>query len=235
VWGTAVHVDFDRALNYAVSQIRSTLRDSAESPRYIETIPKAGYRLLASIEKAVPDPTVPEDSDAPARGLSRRRILVMGAGALSLLGAVAGLSRIMASHGRRIAVALFDNETNDSSLDRFANDLTDLLVAALTENTIGTWQVVGNAALLRQKRSFRNLEIIARELKARFVVLGQVKAGNGTQGAETRFVLAHLISMPDQAHLQVVRVLLGAVEPVAREISRSFVAALARSQANGSV
>jgi hypothetical protein len=36
-------------------------------------------------------------------------------------------------------VALFDNETNDSSLDRFANDVTDSLVVALTENTLGAY------------------------------------------------------------------------------------------------
>src|SRR4029077_10280044 len=107
-------------------------------------------------------------------------------------------------------------------------------VVALTKSTMGAYQVIGNAALLRQKRSFRDLEAIARELRARFVILGQVKAGKGTRGEEAGFVLAHLISMPDQVHLQVARVPLGEAEPVALEISRGFVAALARSQANGS-
>src|SRR5215831_7875152 len=204
VWGTEIHVDFDRALNYAVSQIRSALRDSAESPRYIETIPKAGYRLLAPVEKAAREQTVPENPDATVqdpRGWSRRRTLVIGAGAVSLLGALAGFSRMLASRaGRRIAVALFDNETNDSRLDRFANDVTDSLVVAMTERTIGAYQVIGNAALLRQKRSFRGLEVIARELRARFVVLGQVKAGKGAAAKDgtAGFVLAHLIGMPDQ-------------------------------------
>jgi len=229
VWGTEVHVDFDRALNYAVSQIRSALRDSAESPRYVETIPKAGYRLLASVEKVAREQTVPEKPNAAvqdARGWSRRRTLVVGAGAVSMLGAVAGLSRMFASRGgRRIAVALFDNETNDSRLDRFANDVTDSLVIALTESTIGAYQVIGNAALLRQKRSFRDLEVIARELKARFVILGQVKAGKGARGEEAGFVLARLISMPDQVHLQVARVPLEEAEPVAklrRKLDRLF-------------
>ncbi len=237
VWGTEVHVDFDRALNYAVSQIRSALRDSAESPRYIETIPKAGYRLLALVEKASREQAVPENPEPAvqdARGWSRRT-LVIGGGGFSLLGAAAGLSRMLAPRGgRRIAVALFDNETSDSSLDRFANDVTDSLIVALTASTMGAYQVIGNAALLRQKRSFRDLEIIARDLKARFVILGQVKAGKGTRGEEAGFVLAHLIRMPDQVHLQVARVPLGEAEPVALEISRGFVAALARSQANGS-
>jgi hypothetical protein len=49
------------------------------------------------------------------------------------------------------------------------------------------------------------------------------------------FVLAHLISMPDQVHLQVAREPLGDAEPVALEISRGFVGALSRSPANGSV
>ena len=60
------------------------------------------------------------------------------------------------------------------------------------------------------------------------------EAGEGTRSEKAGFVLAHLISMPDQVHLQVARVPLEEAEPVALEISRGFVAALARSQANGS-
>src|SRR3984893_8151008 len=49
LWPAHTFVDFDRSLNKAMTKLRSTLGDSAENPRYIETIPRHGYRFLAPI------------------------------------------------------------------------------------------------------------------------------------------------------------------------------------------
>src|SRR5580693_9338934 len=49
LWPAQTFVDFDRSLNKAMTKLRSALSDSAESPRYIETIPRHGYRFLAPI------------------------------------------------------------------------------------------------------------------------------------------------------------------------------------------
>jgi DNA-binding winged helix-turn-helix (wHTH) protein len=51
VWGEELFVDFERGLNACIQQIRGALNDDAEAPRYIETLPKRGYRFLASVEK----------------------------------------------------------------------------------------------------------------------------------------------------------------------------------------
>src|SRR5919112_2401419 len=45
IWGRDTHVDFDRGLNFCAAQIRTALRDSAASPRFIETVPRLGYRF----------------------------------------------------------------------------------------------------------------------------------------------------------------------------------------------
>lgn len=50
LWGDQTFVDFDRSLNIAVAKLRSALGDSAESPRFIETLPRRGYRFIAPIE-----------------------------------------------------------------------------------------------------------------------------------------------------------------------------------------
>ena len=52
VWGDGTHVDFDRGLNFCIAQIRTALGDSAESPRYLQTIPKQGYRFIAPVRPA---------------------------------------------------------------------------------------------------------------------------------------------------------------------------------------
>ena len=230
VWGSEVHVDFDRALNYAISQVRTALKDSADSPRYIETIPKTGYRFIAPLESALADrqlamvadvdPTLLE-ARLDSSGLPRRQVLAIGAGAAAL-GAAFGLWRLLAARReQRIAIALFDNETGDAALDHYANDVTDSLVVAFTQKTQGRYGVIGNASVLRQRRSFRDLATIAQELRAQFVILGQIKAEDAS-----RFVLAHLIRMPDETHLQVARLTLGKPESDAGEICKSFLSAL---------
>jgi len=50
LWGTDTFVDFDRSLNKAINRLREALEDSAENPRFIETIPKRGYRFIAPVE-----------------------------------------------------------------------------------------------------------------------------------------------------------------------------------------
>src|SRR6266852_575536 len=49
LWHAHTFVDFDRSLNKAMTKLRSALADSAESPRYVETIPRHGYRFLATV------------------------------------------------------------------------------------------------------------------------------------------------------------------------------------------
>ncbi len=51
IWGNDTFVDFEQGLNYCIRQIRLTLNDQAESPRYVETLPRLGYRFIAPIEK----------------------------------------------------------------------------------------------------------------------------------------------------------------------------------------
>jgi DNA-binding winged helix-turn-helix (wHTH) protein len=54
VWPEAVFVDFDHGLNKAVAKIRDALGDLAESPRYVETLERRGYRFIAPVEVVVP-------------------------------------------------------------------------------------------------------------------------------------------------------------------------------------
>ncbi|MGH2897493.1 MAG: winged helix-turn-helix domain-containing protein, partial [Solirubrobacteraceae bacterium] len=49
LWGNDTFVDFDGGLNFCINQIRRALRDSAESPRFVHTLPRRGYRFLASV------------------------------------------------------------------------------------------------------------------------------------------------------------------------------------------
>src|SRR5262249_50009783 len=54
LWGTETFVDFDQGLNKAVNRLRETLGDSAERPRFVETLPKKGYRFIAAVQRSEP-------------------------------------------------------------------------------------------------------------------------------------------------------------------------------------
>ena len=64
LWPDETYVDFERGLNKAVTRLRDALGDSAENPRYIETLPRRGYRFIASIESSA----VPEAKGTPVGG-----------------------------------------------------------------------------------------------------------------------------------------------------------------------
>jgi DNA-binding winged helix-turn-helix (wHTH) protein len=68
VWGTGVYVDIDQSLNFCIRQIRSALNDSASNPKFIDTLPKQGYRFIAVIDHEAPTAIPPtSDSAAPER------------------------------------------------------------------------------------------------------------------------------------------------------------------------
>jgi DNA-binding winged helix-turn-helix (wHTH) protein len=58
VWGNGVNVDLEQSLNFCVRQIRSVLNDSASNPKFIDTLPKQGYRFIGDVEREAEQPAV---------------------------------------------------------------------------------------------------------------------------------------------------------------------------------
>lgn len=199
VWGADTFVDFERGLNFCIAQIRSALGDSADSPRFVETLPKRGYRFIAPVTQPAPAP-LPAPAAAPE---SHQRVswrgLAVAAGVLLAVAAGVGAFALRGNpfHPIRIAVVPFDNETGDTEYDRIAGGVADATVARLaTPERIKQVEVIGNAAVLRRPRAFRDLKAIGEELDAHYVVLAQVKSDN----QRVRLV-AHLIRVNDGAHV----------------------------------
>lgn len=206
IWGNETFVDFDRGLNFCVAQIRSALNDDAAAPRFILTLPKRGYQFIAPVEYVnEPANSAEAAPTVPASGGSRRIAAWIWAGILFVaLAAVAGFWLGSAALSRRppiVAVARFDNETADPGMSRFADGLTDNVVEELTKMSGGHYAVIGNAQILRVAREERDLKAIGASLHAAYVVLGQIQS----EGEQER-ILVHLIRLPEQTHLWVVRV-----------------------------
>jgi TolB-like protein/DNA-binding winged helix-turn-helix (wHTH) protein len=70
IWSDDTFVEFDTALNVAVNKIRQSLRDSASAPRFVETIPRRGYRFLADVHPIVASEASVLPSDPPVLATS---------------------------------------------------------------------------------------------------------------------------------------------------------------------
>jgi DNA-binding winged helix-turn-helix (wHTH) protein/TolB-like protein len=195
LWGTDTFVDAAAGLNTAVAKLREALGDQAERPAYIETVPKRGYRFVGSVESSV-------DPPAPMSRGSSLPIVASGGGWIMLAAVVlvivsAAVYQLRADRARvRVAVVLFDNETGDAALSPFAQGLTDATVTELTAEP--RLAVIGNAAVLRTSRPFRDIQVIREALNADYIVIGQVQMRDGGT-----IVRAHLIRARDQSHVWV--------------------------------
>ena len=188
LWDETTHVDFDRGIAYCISQIRSALQDSGANPRFVQTIPKQGFRLLVPVERL-----------DQAKAWPRRNIVLAALGFSGLAGGIEMIRRRL--RRRVIGVSIFDNETGRADLDRWVASLSDVVVASLTALGAAKIAVIGNAAALRQTRNIRNLKTLAREVRADYVVLGQLQ----NQDDGLRFI-THLIRLEDEVHLQANRI-----------------------------
>src|SRR6185503_1885811 len=66
VWPDGTFVDFEQALNFCIRQIRSALGDQANTPRFIETLPRRGYRFIVPVEAIGPNPAEINGALGPA-------------------------------------------------------------------------------------------------------------------------------------------------------------------------
>ncbi|HXO20851.1 MAG TPA: winged helix-turn-helix domain-containing protein [Thermoanaerobaculia bacterium] len=238
IWPADTFVDFERGLNYCIRRIRSALDDSAAAPRFIETLPKRGYRFLPEVAPEIEPPPIAPAADSPPasaappgrRGSRSGWPLVLAAAALLAAAAVAAVLLSPRSVALpTVAVTLFDNETGRADLDRAAQVLTDTLVERLARNP-ARFSVIGNAAILRTPRPMRNLATIGSSLHADFILLGQILPGE-----RGLLVLTHLIRARDQRHLWVGRFESPAgLEPgLAGRVAEAVASAAAKNVGNG--
>jgi len=188
VWSADTFIDFDTGLNKAIRKIREVLGDSAESPVYIETLPRRGYRFIASVEtvcQSTGGAADPETSPEAPPKLSGRpgvvagerpsgpRLLLSVVGILALSGlAVWGWRTSHRPKLDSIAVLPLEDLQADPRQEYFADGITDELITELAK--ISSLRVISRTSIVRYKRSHKPLGEIARELGASAIVEGTV-------------------------------------------------------------
>lgn len=203
VWGSDTHVDFDRGIAYCLSQIRAALGDSGDNPRFVQTVPRRGFKFIAPLNTPIANAHATPAARPPAWyfGAAMAGFVLVASFAMWLVfrdsAAPAGRAPIV------IAVSVFDNETGLAEHDRLVAGLSDLVVERLTKLEPERIAVVGNAAVLRQPRNIRNLKAVAESVKADYVLLGQLQKGE----TGLRFI-THFIRLQDEAHLKANRLVM---------------------------
>ena len=217
IWPADTFVDFDHGLNKAINKIREALGDSAQSPRFVETVARRGYRFLAEVEVADAPPVRSPDLATQPHPAAEPRHRVDFAGKLTFLKdlqpALAWktsafvLLLLMASFGawklhswyrppviRSLAVLPLESLSSDASQDYFADGMTDELISDLGQ--IGALRVISRTSMMAYKHARKPLPQIARELNVDAVVEGTVLRS----GDQVR-ITAQLIEASADKHL----------------------------------
>jgi TolB-like protein/DNA-binding winged helix-turn-helix (wHTH) protein len=207
IWPADTFVDFEQGLYNAIKRLREALGDSPETPRYVETLPRRGYRFIGLINGVVSASAAKEALGASlARPSSMLlRSPVMGAlGALILAATVFALNlggirqRLLLKKNspavHSLAVLPLTSLSSDPNQEYFAEGMTDALITDLSQ--IGALRVVSRTSVMRYNKTDKSAPQIARELNVDAIIEGTVQRS----GDRVR-VTAQLIYGPEDQHL----------------------------------
>jgi TolB-like protein/DNA-binding winged helix-turn-helix (wHTH) protein/Tfp pilus assembly protein PilF len=194
LWPADTFVDFDVGLNNAIKRLRAALSDEAGTPRYVETLPRRGYRLMVPVENVethqgapgqesvssatrqrAAEPTFPDRSplpDHPKPPFPRWRTVAMVAAALAILatGLWWGFRKGIGDY--KIAVLPFKNLNPEPGSDYFSDGLTDEIISNLS--AIDGLEVKSQTSSFFFKDKPRNIHEVGAQLGATLVLEGSV-------------------------------------------------------------
>jgi TolB-like protein/DNA-binding winged helix-turn-helix (wHTH) protein len=199
VWGSETFVDFEHGLNYAIRQIRTALEDNAEQPRFLETVPKLGYRFIAPVERLPAAPATPASSRQPEIRHLWPLAVVLSA---LLIGALA--YQMWGRHSRppappekiRLAVLPFQNLTGQPAQDFVSDGFTEEMITQLGGLEHKHLSVIARTSSMSYKNSSKPISQVGHELNVQYVVEGSVRSWR-----DRIRVTAQLIRTDDQSHI----------------------------------
>jgi TolB-like protein/DNA-binding winged helix-turn-helix (wHTH) protein/Tfp pilus assembly protein PilF len=224
LWPVDTFVDFDHGLNAAVKRLRDALGDSAESPRFVETVARRGYRFLPSVNGG----TTPLSGKV---GTKNRYLWLVAGLAVALFAVLAALNisgvreRLLGKKAairiESIAVLPLENLSGDPEQEYFADGMTDELITQLAK--IGSLRVISRTSVMRFKSTRKPLAEIARDLKVDAVVEGTIARSAGRVR-----VTAQVIQADPENHVwaesydRPIGDVIALQEELAREIARAI-------------
>lgn len=206
LWGSDVFVDVETGVHTAIRKIRMALRDSAEAPRFVETLQGRGYRFIADVQvvsassqtaaaAAGADATQPVESPVPVRPQVRRRTAWVIAGLLaagSLIGAMLWAGRDDESSRSPVTLAVlpFENLSGDPDREYLAGGLEEEANVSLSQIDPEGLRVVARTSTRGYKGTSKSAALIGQELQADYLLEGSIRIEHGIVRALVRLIRA---------------------------------------------
>ena len=210
VWGSDTFVDFDQGLNYAIRRIRAALEDGADCPRFLETVPKTGYRFIAPLTQKQPvhqakvelaqtspsllSPTGPKLNRVTIGMFVLIPVMIACAATVAWKHRHREPSTRLGSRPTSLAVLPLRNLSADPEQEYFSDGMTDELITDLAK--MSGIRIISHTSVERYKKSTATVPEIARELGVDAIVEGSVtRRGNRVR------ITAQLIDARTDTHL----------------------------------
>lgn len=208
LWADHTFVDFEHGLNAAVTRLRVALGDSADHPRYIETLPRHGYRFVAEIEETTGSDAAQQERlvgkslthSSPAAVLRWPLLVSIGLVLvlLSVTSYFAWRSHSWAQSGGKVVVAVLplQNLSGEPSREFFTDGVTHEIINQLAHVDPRWLAVIASTSIMPYKNTPKKISQIGRELGADYILEGSVREQSGRAR-----ITVQLIAVESQAHV----------------------------------
>ncbi len=221
LWLDDTVVDFDHSINATIKSLRRALGDSADSPRYIETLARRGYRLMLPIQYLESMPETPVEKDRERReesaaemsenaarvqenvqrqmkphwwkaAVALASVVILGAGYISWL----PFRSTAPAQRVMLSVLPFENLTGDSNKEYLADSLTEETISQLGRLNPEQLGVIARTSVMGYKHKDERLDQIGRDLSVQYVLENSLR-----ESGDHLRLTAQLIQVKDQTHL----------------------------------
>lgn len=203
LWSSDTYVGFDEGLNTAIRKLRVAFGDSAENPRFIETVSRRGYRFIAPVEtELIPSLSPPASTVAVKPQSIHIKTRWIGFAVFVIAVCAAAFFVRSAAHrkslqGKIMLVVLpLENFTGDPQQDYLADGITEEIIAQLGSLDPQHLGVIARTSAMHYKHTHKSAAQISREVGADYLLEGSIRHS----GDRIR-VTAQLIQSSDQSHL----------------------------------
>jgi TolB-like protein/DNA-binding winged helix-turn-helix (wHTH) protein/Flp pilus assembly protein TadD len=209
VWGERFVTD--NALTRIIKEVRQVIGDDADRPRYIETVPKRGYRFIAEVTRVEAEtltnaaPAVP-DTGSPANRITLRRLVYIAAiSVLALSVLIVGIylltvnksispSSVRETPIDSLAILPLTNGSDDEDAEYLADGITESIINSLSQ--LSKLRVVARSTVFRYKDRVTEPLNVGKELGVRAVLTGRV-----TRRGDLLIIKAELMDVADGTQL----------------------------------
>jgi TolB-like protein/DNA-binding winged helix-turn-helix (wHTH) protein len=222
LWANDTVVDFDHSINATIKTLRRALGDSADNPRYIETLARRGYRLMLPTQylESAPETGGEQDPERPEHSLAEigentARVPESvqrqtsphrwkAAAALASVVILVGAGYISWRHFRAtapprkvmLAVLPFENLTGDPNKEYLADGLTEETISQLGRLNPEQLGVIARTSVMGYKHKDERLDQIGRDLSVQYVLENSLR-----ESGDHLRLTTQLIQVKDQTHL----------------------------------